>query len=441
MFWRWGAEQIAITLVAVGILGLAIVYSAVAQPILDDWCFAVTPGSPVDRANALYQSWSGRWPTMFTIALLLRGQAIASPEYALFAAGGLVVWFAGFLVVADRILDHWREKLLAAALMLATFWAAASGTGESFYWVSSYINYGMAFLFGAACLSIATRHLTGRRIAIASLCGFVSAMFSELGGICVLVAISALCIERWLAGKRLGPALCVLITAALGALVVVASPGNAAREAIQPTMAWPKIAWSVVRPYEGPLSIMADPCILALVAAILVLPNPDRRIPDRWWLIPTAAVGAVFASILAFVIATGTTPTYRVLSFLQAGVLSAFAVTAWHLRGLIPSARIAVHWIFAAVLVTAPAVGAGLHDLPMAFGEWRPAHQSRWALLRASEGRDVALPDYSHYPSIYPDRDLSADPNNPINRCIAGYFGAASVRAVGPDGKRWRTAY
>ncbi|MBA3667764.1 MAG: hypothetical protein H0W65_08580 [Sphingomonas sp.] len=426
--------MVVIGFCSLSILLLAIAYVGFAQPILDDWCFAVNSLPPIERANDLYMTWTGRWPTTALLASLLRGQAVAGANYWLLAALGLPVWFGAFLIVADRAMEQsrWPAKIFAAVVLLATFWSTALGTGETFYWVAGYVGYGIPFLLGAGCLSAASRSTI-----LACGLGFLSAAMNELGGIVLIVSLAGLSAHRFLERRSFIPTLAIMTAAAIGTALVIFSPGNAVRGLDQQVMSWPKIAWTVIRPYESALSIIADPRGLALVAATLAVPNPDRRIPTRWWLVPATAIVAAYVAVLAVAVGTGTAPGYRVLSFIQAGILGSFFYAAWQLRGLVASIRTAIHLAFAAVLVTGPAVGSALHDLPMAVGQWNPAHRDRWNLLQAERGRDVTLPDYAQYLSIYPDREIATDPNAPVNRCIATYFGLRSIHTVGADGRRW----
>ena len=431
------SSQIAIGVVTVGVLTLASAYAGFAKPILDDWCFAVNPLAPIERANDLYMTWTGRWPTMALLSAMLRGQDVGSSDYVAFAAVGLPIWFMAFLVIADRAMGPglWTRKISAAAVMLATFWSTTFGTGETFYWVAGYIGYALPFLLGALCLSISTSMLNPVRLTLACAVGFLSAAMNELGGIVLIVSLGAVALHRLLDRQSIVPTLLVAFAVATGAAFVILSPGNAVRALDQQTMSLPKIIWTIIRPYESPLSIIADPRALALAAAVVALPNANRSVPERWWFVPATAVAASYIAVLAVAVATGTAPGYRILSFLQAGVLGAFFVAAWQLRGL-PLPRTATHFCFAALLATAPVVGAALHDLPMALHEWNPAH--RWDHLKKKAGRDVVLLDYANYPSIYPDREISTDPTFFSNRCIATHFGLRSIRTVGPDGARWR---
>ncbi len=430
-------SQIAVGIVTAAVLMLAGAYANFAKPILDDWCFAVNALSPVQHANDLYMTWTGRWPTMALLSAMIQGQDVASSDYIFLAALGLPIWFAAFFVIADRAMGPlgWKYKMFAAAVMLATFWSTTYGTGETFYWVAGYTGYALPFLLGALCLSIATRPFQPLRLALACAVGFLAAAMNELGGIVLIVSLGVVALSYFLQRRSVAPTMAVFVSVVIGTAIVLLSPGNAVRALDQQTMSWPKIIWTAIRPYESPLSIIADPRVLALVAAVLALPNASRSVPPRWWLLPTTAVAIAYIAVLAVALGTGTAPGFRILSFLQAGVLGVFFFSAWELRGL-PIPRAATHFCFAAILATAPVIGASLHDLPMALNEWNPAH--RWNQLKGKAGRDVVLRDYANYPSMYPDREIAADPNVSFNRCIATYFGLRSVRTVGPDGVRWR---
>lgn len=436
------ASIIAILGIVFAVIALALVYAQFAQPILDDWCFSLIMTTPLEAANGLYQSWSGRWPAMFLYASVMRQQLVTSANYPLLVIWSFPVWLAGFYIVAHAAMrgERLRAKVVAALAMLAVFWSSAPGSAEIFYWVAGNILYAVPFALSTASIAmICSSRESAAYLGGASAMAFLAAAMNEVSGIILAVAGVGLVADAYLGKRSFKTPLLVLAAVLVGLAIIVLSPGNAARQSIQSTMSLPKIVWTVIRPYESVLSIVADPRVLALTVLALVLPK--RRSPvKRWWLIPITAVVALGISVLAVAFATGNAPGYRVLAYLFAVMLGAWFGTAWVMPPLkveLP-VRAAIQFAFAALLLTAPVVGVALHDLPKAESVWNAEHRAMWRMLTAQKGRDAVVRDYPFYLSIYPDREIATNADNQPNRCIAKAFGLSSLRSVGPNGYRWR---
>lgn len=417
----WGAITLVLLFAA-----FSVTY---AQPFLDDWCFAIDPRSPLEQANALYMEWSGRWPAMLLMAASLHGRDLTD-ELPLYLLWSLPIWGAGFVFAAKAILTGatWRTALLVGGAMLALMWGAAPGTVELFYWMPGTAVYGVSFMLGAgAALLISTG-----RFALALIPALVAAWMNELAGIALIVAFAALMLSERRAALP-------LIGAAIGFALVAFSPGNAARGG-HLNLDLPRLAYSLVRPYESAVSVLTDPRLLVLALFVACLPGAMSR-PARWWLVPLATVAAVVLCNAAFIIASGSTPSLRVLGFMYALGLIGWIATAWMWRGTLKVGTAVPGFALAVAILTAPVVGNNLHDLPMVFSEWNPANKRLYADLRSRAGQDVVVSDFTRYPSMQPNRAIDFNASYLINRCQARYFGLRSIRGTGPSGYRWRPTY
>jgi hypothetical protein len=232
--------------------------------------------------------------------------------------------------------------------MLAIFWTSTPTPMETFYWLTGVIIYAPAFLLGSLAVLLLVR---GSRLA--ALPAFAAPLFSELAGI-VLVAGLVPFIRR----KHVLP---VLVAALAGTLIVILSPGNAARANLDRHISIARLIFYVVRPYDTPWALMADARLLAMVALLAAMPKPEIAIP---WKPLLAVVFAILVATVAVIFGHNLAPEWRVLGFLQAITIGAAFVLGLSIR--LNGKPAVMAGIMALTLLASPNVKAVLHDpLPL----------------------------------------------------------------------------
>jgi hypothetical protein len=453
------------------ILGLATAYLFLAWPALDDFCrasFDPRIAGPLQQVAAFYLHWTGRWAATGLHAVLTTHLDLEGPAFTLVLALMAAAWVAAFVLAADLILGRSASRgarLGLGLLMFVLFWAGSPGPGEVLYWYSGAVDYGLPFLL----MMIAVRLLpglagAGRAVAVGML-GFLAAGFHELAGGLVAAAALAQAVFAWRAGDRRLAALSalVLLLVALGLLLNLAAPGNAARAAQMPFGGGLRRALALtLKPGDTPLAWLLDLRLLALGLFLLSFPG-FRTLRPQWarvklpWLllVPASTLAILLGGWFMTAYAVGFAPPERVQAFLYAlvtiGWVATLAAAAarFDLRP-IETTRGRVFALGGAAalslsLIAAPTTLAAARGLPRALGEWGRQNASREAAVaaqRAAGRRDLVLPEVAPPPRPLVDSGITDNPAWWVNDCAARTRGAATLRAEriqGPEPRRfWR---
>ena len=425
--------------VATAILALALLYTQFAFPAQDDFCFATNSLAPHEFANVLYQSWSGRWLTMFLYAAVASGDDLSGQLTQVMSVASIATWATGFVIISDILLDGRPMRKLAYGLVFfAVFWGSARGIGDTVYWTAGYFTYPLPFLFSALAMNLGLRQ-SQATLGLSAACGFLAASLNELSGIVLIAGLVTAAFWRFAKERTVDRRLALIALAALvGVALVVFSPGNGARTALQASsMSWPKFAYNLVRPYESLASIFFVPAGIGLSIATALLPGRGAASASAAKIALSGLV-AVAAGYVAFMVASSATPTARVLDYLWAVALVClvWASSRAARAAVQPTVRIGANLVLAGLLFTAPNVSRGLHDLKVV-SEWSADHARIHQELKTSAGQDVVVPEYARYPGFFAAREISRDPNDDGNKCLARRFGLRSIRSEGADGLRW----
>ena len=129
------SRHVQIALVAAPVLliaALALAYTFLAYPAVDDFCrAAVERGGALRQTALLYQFWTGRWMTSLFFSWLTPRFDIFGSGYGVALILALGTWLAGFRLAAALILgkaSSKRDRWLLAALLFAVFWCGAGGS-------------------------------------------------------------------------------------------------------------------------------------------------------------------------------------------------------------------------------------------------------------------------------------------------------------------------
>ncbi|MFN2599461.1 MAG: hypothetical protein ABR563_20005 [Pyrinomonadaceae bacterium] len=220
--------------------------SAFAVPAYDDYGFAVTAlrSGLVRTQTGWYRSISGRY---FSTAVLSLGPLTfgSFTGYKIVALLIVLLTFASsffFITAALGAQVALLNKLCMAALVTSLFSNQTPDVTEAYYWMPGSISYQLGcvlilFFFGLMIMSFRAPRGSARvlLLAAAAVSVFAAVGASETSMIFLLFLVSAATAKAFILGaeSRTTWAL-VLAFGALCALVVFASPGNAARSACCP---------------------------------------------------------------------------------------------------------------------------------------------------------------------------------------------------------------
>lgn len=339
------ADTRSLRLLALAVAAVLLIaggYSFLAVAGKDDVCFAFGHGKPLSIANEMYLTWSGRWLGILALSVAAKSVNLFSWQYGALVALSFPIWLTGFYAIAAASME--RHRLVAALLMLAVFWTASPATTEAFYWLTGAIIYAPAFLLGSVSILLVVR-----KSKWAIIPALAAPLFNELAGIALIAGL--------LPFFRRREALLALAAAAVGTLVVVLSPGNAARAAEAVHVSPLRLAFYVVRPYDSPWTLMADARLLAMITFLAALPKEERQIP---WRVMLAVLFAILVSTVAATFGQNMTLQGRVLDFLFAITVGAAFALGLSLKWNAPAAVLA--GILALTLVASPSIKSVFHD-------------------------------------------------------------------------------
>jgi hypothetical protein len=416
-----------------------------SSPAADDFCAASLSFECVPQPSVLsitwlyYTQWSPRWLTAFILNFVLS-------HADLLAAYG---WLLLTIVIAN-VASLWyffqvffgltrTRSLLIAALFYAAWIASVTNPDEQLYWLTNVIVYNLPL---SSVLVLASLLRRPRRspwyyavIALLSLA--IPAQHEIAGTLLVGLLLATIVFTRI---KRL-PSSHINLSfsmATLSLAVVMASPGNAARAAVEHRQLWDVahiLRWVAHSFYNG-LNWLSVPPILAAVGCIVVLSQPSQeargvdRVSSRW-----LAIGSLFGMFIVLCactlteVATATWLPTRVVSWFEFvfWLLFVCAVLAGvpELRQIRFSlgARIGLFTLMAVTLLGSTIFRAAVQDLQGPAQAWRRTYLSR--LERRGGSLEFDFP--AQFPKLAKPQMITADPKCWVNRCLANYLHADTV--------------
>jgi hypothetical protein len=233
---------------------------------------------------------------------------------------------------------------------------------------------------------------------------------------------------RWLEGRAIRPWLLVFVACLVGVALNVTAPGNGVRAGFsgEPSlvvgMKWAQ--WQM-RHYL-PRWILSVPFLALLVA---IIGSGRRHVPCRW-LIPVLTGLAVAAVFILPASAQLTPAAGRVVNVAYLIALLGLLWTAQAYAPTTPRPRVqtvALACCAASLLITGNTMKAG-QDLLNRVRPWHQDRHARYEALKARPGGDVVVPKPPTVPRLFWSLDITPDPANYRNLCLAGYSGVRSVR-------------
>jgi hypothetical protein len=458
------------TSVAVLVPALALVFFA--EPVADDFERAIS----VDVSHAVASAYShrtGRWAEIGLDSFLLSRLPMLS-VYSGLLLGLQVVHFFALLafwqMLVGSAISLWGRLGLALG-SLAFLLAGYPEPSETVYWVPGGIEYQLPVSLALLCLallSVTTRvplrpsHALPRAFVLGvfgvAITGLHELVALALSGVLFTGTVFVLVERR----PNPGIWLILLVFVALGTALSVFAPGNAERGAVDfpygrsisyGIMALGKLLMRVLRWID--LKLVAASVLFALTFGPQLRPSkqdPPHRARIRTWAIPIAGASILLGSCALLTFATGGVGPVRSHNLLYMEFCIAWFTSFVTVLKIAPGLRWPVNsstraWrnvaatFFCVSLIGSMNHGMATRDLLLHAVPWGRAMAERYELVRQAAKLNGAAADVVVPPVVPPavfwrELDIRHDPDFPINRFFATYFGVRSIRVeespVGP---------
>lgn len=456
-----GPLGIALILVAV----VAILPMFLAQLQADDFCRAlrISENSVVDCVAQDYQTFTGRWLS-FGLEYAIVSQTQSQPGYGLVLLGIALVYLMALVCLLGALFPTMESssRWLIAGSLLALYWVGLASTKDTCYWLCGSIEYQLSLtmiLFAIALTIIAANRAAFQKPYQlpwlgAMLTAMAGASMHELYGLmlCILLTTGSVLAWKWrLAGKTIWFTVTALAIVSL--LIVLLAPGNAVRSGFSEHSGDAWVALKVGA--KAALQALPDWVFnvrLLIATLLLVACVPDHLKSGLWvndrrkrvllLVCPMVWLLLLGGAFLGPAWGTGHIVASRTLSaaamiFLLGWFLNWLLLIGWlqaksiQLVALHPLARTAGILLLAASLIltgntrkVARELTAEIPAYVKAKAEW----QAQLKHAATSGKKHVVLPPMINPPSTIGFSDITADPDDWINRCAAGYYGVETVR-------------
>ena len=424
---------VAVTLWVMVRHGLAIPASA------DDFCnrnnaFA---GTALEATLASYEGWTGRLVTTFALYHALR--LVDLPQLAVISSLlPLLLALGAWLLAGAFDARHAIDRLaIAAFLLVAAVLGLHHFTGQVVFWATGGIVYLLPLVLLAAWLATMARIADGKPARGGALGAFVLGVLAgnsiELAWSALAVVGLAVLVAMRGQPRQLRHAMAAVAGAIAGAAILAAAPGNYVRATATersfgldaPWLAgeYARMLGEVFAKAPGFLAGLA-----ALVAVGLVVRTPN--LATHWRQRALVAALLVVAALASLLPVLAVPPQFAPRNGFFLLVLLLAAVAAFAVPPILATR-------YGALLLAGAAL-AGSLLLPFRYAEDTQVAQllrARWTerhhALRAaaSAGRkDVVLARLPFYPRpTVHALELGDDPARWDNKCVARYYGLASV--------------
>lgn len=450
------------------VLGLALF----SFPSADDYCVAieVRKGFWHMQSNT-YLNWTGRYSA--TLLQTASSQWDLATIYPWFCVLTVVATLLAFRASIGSLCPRETSRLgvaAAAATGTVVFIGRLPSATEAFFWMTSAVTYQWAIIVYLAWLALLVesvgqeRVTIARRFLIAALTAILPGFNEVLAPVVLLTIVAAGVIDRTQTKRSSGFFVSLIAIAVVMTVVSLMAPGNSIRSSSYPDIPTRhNLGFALAQTARQSLRFLSNfgPYPLLWIAALSAWWWGPRLSRDGWPPRGTLGVAAVAIGIPVALVYltlfplyweygevnyTGEGRTYNVTYFLFA------AAAVWGL-GLVldrvsrrwPALRSPSHQghstidaILACALVVSmigsPGTLRAFRALPQG-PDYLEAQQDREGLLRARRNRGKPLlvnamairPDGLFWGGIQPDEE------HWINRCVASYYGLASVRVPMPD--------
>ncbi len=474
---RWGIALAIVAALAAALPLAAHAYvGTFARYIADDFCTA----SSLRRLGFLesqaywYESWSGRYSYTFVVSLT---QAVGPGLTPWLPFLVLLAWVAAVVYAARRWLGG--GVLLPATIALAgvhvfTTLEGSPGVYQSLYWQTGMITYTLPLVLSLVYAAWLWRNAAGdhrpRNLTLACAISIGSAFllggFSETYVALQTAALTLLLFSLPLVvprGRRTRAAWLVgagLAGSFLAGLMIALAPGTQARHALMP--AAPDLqTWAVATLKDGYLFLartvkgspqaivlaIVVPCLLMLWRGLAdshvaqVEDGDPRGLLFPLLLLPVATPILMLTTIAPYEYAISSYPDARVLITTMFVLISALVIWGACLGRLLASltrmrsAPAAIGGLILAILVAIGLLAVSIQTTRTILAEadvgrdYARSWDVRDEKLRASAAAhadQVAAASLRHMAGL---AEIGRDPDEWINRCVAGTYGVGSVVA------------
>jgi len=465
----WLYRLFALALLAALYPFVALVFYA--HPSADDFCYATVFRSGSFWAGVIgdYLGWKGRYTAIFVTALFHR-----SGDMTVLYHWPLLLMMALLLVslyVFTRTLFESggsRASAVLAALALAVYYMATMPKpAAALYWADGAFQYQVGGIFGLLSAAALLKLCRGRRTllfsALSCVLVFTGVGASEiimvaLSGTVGLMFLQRVCVAR----QDRGPWVAVLLVTALSCALVVFSPGNEVRLALQPPerqQIWFSISRALFYGTATMTDWLREPGLWLLtvffVPLVLRLTYLKRVRQEASWMrfgfILLLVASQVWVSFFVTWWGSATSPAARTLNTVYLVFLAGWLVALLELVAVLvrhrPLAytpvlfplplRIGVFMLPAllawAMLATSHIIPA-YDDLLHRAAEFDRVMKGRYEYIRqlraawqGGGGPDATVESLKDPPRTLVFTDISSEQNDWRNSCFSQYFGLSKV--------------
>lgn len=450
-----------------------------ARPIHGDfcrasYCFVLKQGAQVTQYNGtgiipytahIYSHWSGRWAGVGLETMLLSTTPLPSAYpwlvLILVVAQCLLLYFAVWELIVNV-----RWALYFSVVIALVYWAGMPSPQQGIFWIPGAVESQLPLTVMSLLFALVlSQHLTDAKqstllvtIGVAVL-GFLTPALHELAGGILVLALSLVTATTFVSRSSLRKLWLIAWTAAVvGFLVVFIAPGNAIRMAHTPNRGnYSTVIHEVLAAaqyYALPWCLDFKHWLLAVL--LWVDPHVASLREKLSGLSSVPAIGAFLLSWISLImIAIGSTVWYsgsnapgRTMDmiygmFLMGWVALAFLMIRPHPAVSIQPAHRAIVvagslFLLCALVATSDNTERSIGDVIHGRAKtWGAELNHRYAVLKSAEqNADIVVPpisDFAKQSTLF-WVDIGEDPNLWANRCLAKYYGLASVR-ISPSAK------
>ncbi len=446
-------------------------YAAVCcfiHPFADDFSYAAI-GMRTDllpRLGDEYLNWNGRWCSN---PFMLRGPLVLGTDAGLwlYRCVPLLLMLAAWacarrLFRAVAPLLSRRDAALSAGFFLLLFLQLMPDLSEGVYWYTGAMSY---LLPGALLLWLLALHAEawsnnwriswprawGMGVLAAAIAGF-----NELHMMLVVCAHAVLLVFRWRMDRRMhGPLLLIAALALFSGLIMALAPGNAVRGELFPLRhdLWRTLSGAAIQTGRfalvwllAPVLLLASTLFLAnLRTWMQASPGLTERLP-RPFPIAIVLMFALFACMALPFWASGLLGQHRTVNAALLVLLPGWLLLLASLRVEVlrrskrpwpPMKEGMQRGVLGLLLITCMATGSGgrlsADLLSGRLARFDAQLRSRYEAIGQAKSRNtdlLELPPLADAPRSLRYLDATNDPEHWINRSLANYLQADSVRII-----------
>lgn len=404
--------------------------------IADDYCFATMAwhGGFWHAQKLMYLRLNGRISVSFLMAVVTSMGRYTTPALALLL---MMVWLAGAWIAVRALFALAQanasrlEEMAGALLFVAVILSVAPDSDQPLIWLLGLVTYGLPII----CMTWMAPLILRSSPAATAILAFVAAGCSEVAAAAQIIFLAALIPFA----KRFRTSMiCGAGASALVLLIESVSSGNAIRRALFEPLPIPAAAAKAMAITPATLGALAAqgfaPFMLLIV--FFAMAGARERVASRAMAIAAllSTFPIVATTLFAALYGTGRLPWGRVQFVPVAYATVALVVASFAL--VYPKRR-----FVAITLTVAVALLASIEIAGRVSGRIRSIREAReFAIVadgvdraaRAHRGEALVVRAPRQFELL---EFVSPDPAHWTNRCMASYYGLASIRTALPSGR------